>query len=84
MRPDQKDSDSLPDYDLLDALLEAYIERQLNLDEIVALGYDREVAQRIIRLVNQNEYKRYQSPPILRISSKAFGTGRRLPLVARY
>ena len=84
LRPDQKDSDSLPDYDLLDALLEAYIERQLNLDEIVALGYDREVAQRIIRLVNQNEYKRYQSPPILRISSKAFGTGRRLPLVARY
>ena len=84
LRPDQKDTDSLPPYDQLDAILEAYIERQLPLAKIVDMGFDRILTQRIISMVNQNEYKRYQTPPILRISSKAFGVGRRLPLVARY
>ena len=84
LRPDQKDSDSLPPYDTLDSILEAYIERQMNVARITALGYEKAVVERVIRLVDQNEYKRYQTPPILRISSKAFGTGRRLPLVARY
>lgn len=84
LRPDQKDSDSLPPYEELDQILEAYIERQLPVEKAAELGFDPELVKRIIRMVNQNEYKRYQTPPILRISSKAFGIGRRLPLVARY
>ncbi|MEA3462028.1 MAG: NAD+ synthase [Bacteroidota bacterium] len=84
LRPDQKDSDSLPPYEELDQILEAYIEKQAPLEKATEMGYDPELVNRIIRMVNQNEYKRYQTPPILRISSKAFGIGRRLPLVARY
>jgi NAD+ synthase (glutamine-hydrolysing) len=84
LRPDQKDSDSLPPYEELDRILEAYIEKQLPPDKIGEMGYDPGLVSRIIRMVNQNEYKRYQTPPILRISSKAFGVGRRLPLVAKY
>lgn len=84
LRPDQKDSDSLPPYEKLDRILEAYIEKQFPLDKAVALGFDRDLVKRIVGLVNQNEYKRYQTPPILRVSSKAFGVGRRLPLVAKY
>jgi NAD+ synthase (glutamine-hydrolysing) len=84
LRPDQKDSDSLPPYDMLDQILEAYIERQLPAAKVEEMGFESKLVSRIIRLVNQNEYKRYQTPPILRISSKAFGIGRRLPLVAKY
>jgi len=84
LRPGQKDSDSLPPYDVLDRILEAYIERQLPVEKISEMGYEAKLVRRIIRMVNQNEYKRYQTPPILRISSKAFGVGRRLPLVAKY
>jgi NAD+ synthase (glutamine-hydrolysing) len=84
LKPDQKDSDSLPPYDVLDQILEAYIERQLPVEKAEALGFDPKLVSRVIKLVNKNEYKRYQTPPILRVSSKAFGIGRRLPLVARY
>jgi len=84
LRPDQKDTDSLPPYEKLDQILEAYIEKQLPVGKLVEMGFEQDLAQRIITLVNQNEYKRYQTPPILRISSKAFGVGRRLPLVAKY
>jgi NAD+ synthase (glutamine-hydrolysing) len=84
LKPDQVDTDSLPDYGLLDQILHAYIEQQKSVGEIVRSGVDPEIANRIIRLVNQNEYKRYQTPPVLRISSKAFGVGRRMPLVAKY
>ena len=84
LKPEQKDSDSLPPYDVLDQILEAYIEKQLPATKVEEMGVDPELVRRIIRLVNQNEYKRYQTPPILRVSSKAFGIGRRLPLVARY
>jgi NAD+ synthase (glutamine-hydrolysing) len=84
LRPDQKDSDSLPEYDILDAILKLYIEKRTGPKEIVELGYDKHLTDRILRLVNLNEYKRYQTPPILRISSKAFGMGRRLPIVAKY
>lgn len=84
LRPDQKDSDSLPDYDILDGILFNYIEQKLPLDEIVALGYDKETVTKTIQLVNRNEYKRFQTPPILRVSSKAFGFGRIMPLVAKY
>lgn len=84
LRPEQKDSDSLPDYDILDKILFEYIELQKPLEEIVEEGWDKSLVERIIKLVDNNEYKRYQAPPILRISSKAFGAGRRMPLVAKY
>ncbi len=84
LRPDQKDSDSLPDYDILDKILFEYIELQKSIGDIIDEGFDEKVVRRIIKLVNSNEYKRYQAPPIIRISSKAFGAGRRMPLVAKY
>ena len=84
LRPDQKDSDSLPDYDILDVILYQYIENRKGPHEIVAMGYDKALVDRILKMVNTNEYKRYQTPPILRVSSKAFGMGRRMPIVARY
>ena len=84
LRPGQKDSDSLPEYHDLDRMLFAYIEMNLSPKEIVAMGFNEQVVNRVIRMVNMNEYKRFQAAPILRISSKAFGFGRRMPLVARY
>lgn len=84
LRPDQKDSDSLPPYDVLDVILYQYIEREQGPREIIAMGYDKELVNRILRLVNINEFKRFQTPPVLRVSSKAFGMGRRLPIVAKY
>lgn len=84
LRPDQKDSDSLPDYDLLDQILYLYIEKRKGPSEIIALGFDESIVKKVLRLVNINEYKRYQTPPILRVSDKAFGMGRRIPIVAKY
>jgi len=84
LKPDQKDTDSLPAYHVLDQILFAYIEQQKDLDDITGEGMDEKLVERIIGMVNQNEFKRYQTPPILRISSKAFGVGRRMPLVAKY
>ncbi len=84
LKPDQKDSDSLPDYQLLDKILFQYIELQKSLSEIMEEGFDEETVKMIVRMVNASEYKRYQAPPVLRISSKAFGAGRRMPLVAKY
>jgi NAD+ synthase (glutamine-hydrolysing) len=84
LRPDQKDTDSLPEYHDLDKMLFSYIEMNMSPKEIIALGFDESVVNRVIRMVNINEYKRFQAAPILRISSKAFGFGRRMPLVAKY
>lgn len=84
LRPDQKDSDSLPDYDILDEILLEYIEHRKGPEEIIAMGHDAELVNRILRLVNLNEYKRFQTPPILRVSKKAFGMGRRVPIVGKY
>jgi NAD+ synthase (glutamine-hydrolysing) len=84
LRPNQKDSDSLPDYEALDAILYQYIELRKGPKDLVALGFDEAEVKRVLRLVNINEYKCYQTPPILRISPKAFGMGRRMPIVARY
>jgi NAD+ synthase (glutamine-hydrolysing) len=84
LRPDQKDSDSLPEYHDLDRMLFSYIEMNMSPTEIVAQGFDEATVNRVIRMVNMNEYKRFQAAPILRISSKAFGFGRRMPLVAKY
>lgn len=84
LRPNQKDSDSLPDYEILDKILFHYIEERLGPQEIVEMGYDEKTVHRILKLVNINEHKRHQTPPILRVSSKAFGQGRRMPIVAKY
>jgi len=84
LRPDQKDSDSLPEYDTLDRVLYEYIELRNGPKEIKAKGYDAGLVDRILKLVNTNEYKRKQFCPILRISCKAFGVGRRLPVVGKY
>lgn len=84
LRPNQKDSDSLPDYAVLDAVLYQYIEQRKGPAELIAMGYDEALIRRVMKLVNTNEYKRYQTPPILRVSPKAFGMGRRLPIVGKY
>lgn len=84
LRPDQKDSDSLPDYEILDEILYQYIEKRQGPKELIKMGFNDALVHRILRLVNLNEYKRYQTPPILRVSSKAFGMGRRIPIVAKY
>lgn len=84
LRPDQKDSDSLPAYDELDTILFNYIEDRLGPKEIVAKGYDEKLVARTLKMVNLNEYKRNQFCPIIRVSYKAFGVGRRMPIVARY
>lgn len=84
LRPGQKDSDSLPEYDVLDRVLYNYIELRQSPKEIVSQGYEAALVARIVKLVNTNEYKRAQFCPIIRVSSKAFGVGRRLPIVAKY
>lgn len=84
LRPDQKDSDSLPDYGILDRILFEYIEEQKGPDEIEAMGFEPALVARILRMVNINEFKRYQMPPVLRVSNKAFGIGRRMPIVGKY
>ncbi|MEA1903512.1 MAG: NAD+ synthase [Actinomycetota bacterium] len=84
LRPDQKDSDSLPPYDLLDAILEMYIEDDMGVTQIVAAGYDAENVGSITRMVDRNEYKRRQSAPGVKITTKAFGKDRRLPITNAY
>ena len=84
LRPDQRDSDSLPPYDLLDGILEAYVEQDRSPAEVAALGFDRETVDRVVRLVDRAEYKRRQAPPGVRISTRAFGKDRRLPITNRY
>lgn len=84
LRPGQKDSDSLPDYSILDKILYQYIERRQGPKEIKAMGYDTVLVDRILRMVNMNEYKRNQFCPIIRVSPKAFGVGRRVPIVGKY
>ncbi|HSC53663.1 MAG TPA: NAD+ synthase [Phnomibacter sp.] len=84
LRPGQKDSDSLPEYDILDPLLYQYIERRLGPNEIKAQGFDAALVDRVLRMVNINEYKRNQFCPIIRVSPKAFGVGRRVPIVGKY
>ena len=84
LRADQKDSDSLPDYDVLDPILEAFIEKDLSVAEITALGFDRAVVIRVLEMVKRNEYKRRQAPPGVRISSRAFGRDWRYPITSGY
>lgn len=84
LKPDQFDTDSLPEYEILDSILYQYIELQKPVANIISSGFEREIVEKVLQMINSNEYKRYQAPPVLRISSKAFGAGRRMPLVAKY
>ena len=84
LRPGQKDTDSLPEYEILDPVLYSYIEKRLGPGEITAEGYDPSLVARVLKLVNASEYKRNQFCPILRVSLKAFGMGRRMPIVGKY
>ena len=84
LRPDQKDSDSLPEYGLLDPILYQYIEQRHGPQELIAMGFDEALVRRVLRLVNINEFKRHQTAPVLRVSAKAFGVGRRMPIVGKY
>jgi len=84
LKPDQKDSDSLPEYNILDQILYNYIELEKSPEEIKIEGVNNPLIEKVINMVNQNEYKRNQFAPILRISPKAFGAGRRIPIVAKY
>ena len=84
LRPNQLDSDSLPDYEILDPIVEAYVEDDLSVESIVSQGFEEATVKRVIDLINRNEYKRRQSPPGVKISSRAFGRDRRLPLATNY
>jgi NAD+ synthase (glutamine-hydrolysing) len=84
LRPNQKDADSLPDYAVLDKLLEAYIENCKGPSDLIRMGFEESLVNRVLRMVNLNEFKRFQTPPVLRVSTKAFGSGRRLPIVGKY
>jgi NAD+ synthase (glutamine-hydrolysing) len=84
LRPNQKDSDSLPEYEILDKILYQYIEHRKGPGDLIKMGFDEATVNKVLKLVNTNEYKRYQTPPILRVSPKAFGMGRRMPIVGKY
>jgi NAD+ synthase (glutamine-hydrolysing) len=84
LKPNQKDTDTLPPYDLLDSILKAYIEENKGLHEIISMGVDGETAQRVIKMVDKNEYKRRQSPPGIKITPMAFGKDRRMPITNRF
>lgn len=84
LRPNQKDTDSLPEYDVLDKILAEYIEGRSSSAAIIRMGFDEKTVRKVIKLTNQAEHKRYQTPPILRVSPKAFGMGRRMPIVGKY
>ena len=84
LKPNQKDQDDLPPYDILDAVLKGYIEDLKSKDELVQMGFDKKLVENIISKVVRNEYKRHQSAPGLKVTSKAFGYGRRYPIDQRY
>jgi NAD+ synthase (glutamine-hydrolysing) len=84
LRPDQKDEDSLPPYEMLDKILESYVEQEQSVDEIVEQGFDREIVQKVARLVDVNEYKRRQAAPGIKITPRAFGKDRRMPITNHY
>jgi NAD+ synthase (glutamine-hydrolysing) len=84
LRPDQTDQDSLPPYEILDPILRAYVEEDRSPEEIYAQGYDPDVVDEVIRMVDRNEYKRRQAPPGIKITPRAFGKDRRFPITNRY
>ena len=84
LRPGQKDVDSLPPYEVLDPILKAYAEEDRSFDEMLAMGFDRATVERVMRLVDTSEYKRRQAPPGVKITPRAFGRDRRLPIINKY
>ena len=84
LRPDQKDQDTLPPYEILDPIIEAYVQEDRSIKEIVAMGFDEETVRRVVRMIDRNEYKRRQAAPGVKITPKAFGRDRRLPITNRY
>jgi NAD+ synthase (glutamine-hydrolysing) len=84
LRPDQRDDQSLPPYEILDPILEAYVEGDMTADELVDAGFDEQLVRRVVRMVDLAEYKRRQSPLGVRVSPKAFGKDRRVPITNRY
>jgi NAD+ synthase (glutamine-hydrolysing) len=84
LKPDQKDQDTLPPYEVLDPILEGFVEEQLSAQEIVARGFEEKTVQWVIQRVIRNEYKRAQAAPGLKVTSRAFGVGRRMPIAHRY
>jgi len=84
LAPDQKDTDSLPEYEILDEILENYVELDMGLEDIVAAGFERETVRRVLRLIDMNEYKRRQAAPGVRITKRAFGRDRRYPITSGY
>jgi len=85
LRPEQKDTDSLPPYDVLDPILEAYVERYCSAEQIASQqGVDVELVRQVLKLVERSEYKRQQAAPVLKVTRKSFGTGRRFPIAVKY
>jgi NAD+ synthase (glutamine-hydrolysing) len=84
LRPDQQDTDSLPPYEVLDPILEAYVEKDMGIDAMLAAGFDEATVRNAVRLVDLSEYKRRQGPPGIKITPKAFGRDRRMPITNRY
>jgi NAD+ synthase (glutamine-hydrolysing) len=84
LKPDQRDDDTLPPYEVLDPIVKAYVEQDCSYQEMVALGFDPQVVKQVITFVDRNEYKRRQSAPGIKITPRAFGKDRRLPIVNRY
>jgi NAD+ synthetase len=84
LRPNQTDQDSLPPYEVLDGILEAYVVNSRSAAEIIKAGYEEPTVRRIVRLIDLNEYKRRQAAPGLKVTTKAFGVGRRIPIAQRY
>jgi NH3-dependent NAD+ synthetase len=84
LRPNQTDQDSLPPYEILDAILQQYVEEEKGAAEIIRSGFDRNVVLRVIKLIDRSEYKRRQAAPGLKVTSRAFGFGRRMPIAQRY
>jgi len=84
LRPDQKDSDSLPEYEILDQVLKAYVDDDLGRDALIAAGFDKDLVMRVIGLVDRAEYKRRQYPPGTKVSKRAFGKDRRLPMTSKW
>lgn len=84
LRPNQKDIDTLPPYEVLDPILKAYVENDATIDQIIGMGYDRAVVKKVARLVDTSEYKRRQSAPGIKITPRDFGRDRRLPITNRF
>ena len=84
LRPDQKDTDTLPPYEVLDPILKAYVEDDMTIDHIMAMGFNRDIVTRVARLVDRNEYKRRQAAPGIKITPRDFGRDRRLPITNQF